>query len=168
MSGPTGGGEPVASPTPAGQPPAQAPGPAAAPNPAMTAMRGAWAKMSWSDQLLAGGALLVLIGGAWLFGAILQGNGVASWVLVASAELVLAVWIRNWRSQVSWVLSYGLVISGLVVSVGVTELNDLLVAVFRGGLTGESAVDLLGDLCAWVGAGLMSWGAYEYWRHGGS
>jgi len=167
VSGPMGGSEqPPMSPA---APPAAAPPPVAPqPNAAMTAMRGAWARMSWSDQLLAGGALLALVVGDWLFGAILNGGGLTPWVLVTSAELVLAVWIRNWHPNVNWVVSYGLVISGLVVSVAVTEFSDFLFAIFRGGLSGAGAMDLLSDLCAWVGAGLMSWGAIEYWRNGGS
>lgn len=159
MSGPVdGGGQQPAASSPAAQPA----------NQAMAAMSGMWAGLSRSDQLMAAGALLALVGGDWLFGAILGGGGLLPWVLVTSAELLLAIWIRNRRPNVTWVVSYGLVVSGLVVSVAVTELSDLLFAIFRGGLNGQDIESLLADLCAWGGAALMTWGAIQYWRSGGS
>jgi hypothetical protein len=159
MSGPVdGGGQ-----QPAAQQPAAQPG-----QKAMAAMSGMWGGLSRPDQLMAGGALLALVGGDWVFGAILGGGGLLPWVLVTSAELLLAVWIRNRRPNVTWVVSYGLVVSGLVVSVAVTEFSDLLFGILRGGLNGANIVSLLADLCAWGGAVLMTWGAIEYWRSGGS
>jgi hypothetical protein len=164
MSDPVGdGGQQPAAPQPATPQPATQPG-----QQAMAAMSGMWNGLRRSDQLMAAGALLALVGGDWLFGAILGGGGLLPWVLVTSAELPLAIWIRNRRPNVTWVVSYGLVVSGLVVSVAVTEFSDFLFAIFRGGLNGQDMVSLLADLCAWGGAVLMTWGAIEYWRSGGS
>jgi hypothetical protein len=125
------------------------------------------AGLSRAEQLMGAGALLALIGGEWLFGALLGGGALAPWVLVATAELLLAIWIRNRRPAVTWILSYGLVVSALVVSVVTTEFSDLLFTLVRGGLTDSGAATLLAALSAWIGAALMAWGAAEYWRSGG-
>jgi hypothetical protein len=124
------------------------------------------AGLSRAEQLMVGGALLALVGGEWIFGTLLRGGGVASWVMVASAELMLAVWVKTRRPGVSWVLPYGLVLSALVVSVVVTEFSDLLAAIAGGQLTSETGVSLLSELCAWVGAAIMAWGAIDHWRSG--
>jgi hypothetical protein len=155
MSGAVDGGGQLPAPQPAAEQPAQK---------AMAAMSGMMAGLSRSDQLMAAGAALALVGGDWLFGAILGGGGLAPWVLVTSAELLLAIWIRNRRPNVNWVVSYGLIVSGLVASVAVSEFSDFLFAIFRGGLNGADATSLLADLSAWGGAVLMTWGLIEYWR----
>jgi hypothetical protein len=75
---------------------------------------------------------------------VLLGGGLESWVLVATTELLLlAIWIRNRRPNVSWVVSYGFVVSALVVSVATTEFSDFLFATAGGGLGNADAETLL-------------------------
>jgi hypothetical protein len=131
-------------------------------------MNGMMAGLSRAEQLMAAGALLALVGGDWIFGSLLGGGGLAPWVLVASTELLLAIWVKTRRPNVAWVVSYGLIVSALVVAIVTTEFSDFLFALTRGGLTGADAEQLLADLCAWGGAAIMAWGAWDYWRSGGA
>lgn len=130
-------------------------------------MGGMLAGLSRADRLMVGGALLALVGGDWIFGVLLGGGGLESWVLVATSELLLAVWIRNRRPNVSWVVSYGFVVSALVVSVATTEFSDFLFATAGGGLANADAETLLANLCAWGGGAIMAGGVADHWMSGG-
>ena len=136
---------------------------------AAAAMEGMFKSFSMAEQFMVGGALLAIIGGQFLFGSLLGGGVFAAVTLLASAELILAVWLKNRRS-IQWPASYGLILSVLVVAVVVPEFDGFLdwlhgLTVAGGGIGG--GVTLLAELCDWAGAVLMGWGAVLYWRTGG-
>ena len=167
MSGPEEQGGPGPAPTPPPQPAAPAAASAAA-SVAMSAMEGMFRSFSVPEQFMVGGAVLVLAADL-LLGALLGGGGAFVAVVLASAELLLAVWLKNRRSIV-WPASYGLILSALVVAVAILEADDFLdwihQATLPGGIAG-GGIALLTSLCEWAGAILMSWGAVSYWRAGG-
>jgi hypothetical protein len=137
---------------------------------AAAAMEGMFGSITMAEQFMVAGALLVLVLGEFLFGALLGGGGNFIAAVLASAELILAVWLKN-RRTIQWPASYGLILSALVLAVAVPVLDDFLFFLHSltqagyniGGLSG-----LLADLSNWAGAVLMSWGAVLYWRSGGN
>ncbi|HXR27008.1 MAG TPA: hypothetical protein VN771_04035 [Candidatus Baltobacteraceae bacterium] len=184
MSGPdlggSGGAPDQTPPTPQTPPPAR-PGESAgaaasqasaaagqAASAAAAAMEGMFRSFSVAEQFMVGGALLAVIGGQFLFGSLFGGGVFAGLTLLASSELLLAVWLKN-RQNIQWPASYGLILSALVVAVVIPELDGFLGwlhgVVAGGGLGGGST--LLAELCDWAGAVLMGWGAILYWRTGG-
>jgi len=183
MSGPDlgdgSGGAPDQTPpqTPPPPPPAEPAGQAAsqagaaasqAASQAAAAMETMFRGFSMAKQFIVGGALLILVVGEFLIGSLLGNGGNGPAVILASAELLLAVWLRN-RKNIEWPASYGLILSALVLAVVVLEFDGFLfwlhdLTAPGGGLGG---VRFLGDLCDWAGAVLMGWGAVVYWRTGG-
>ena len=185
-SGSTGGG-PEAAPQPQTPPPASPPparpgesvGAAAsqasaaagqAASAAAAAMEGMFGSITMAEQFMVGGALLALVVGEFLLGSLFGGGGGSISTLLASAELILAVWLKNRRS-IQWPASYGLILSALALAVVVPESRwlPLLAAQpdHRGWRLNVGGVTLLGELSRWAGAVLMGWGAVLYWRTGG-
>jgi len=136
---------------------------------AAAAMEGMFKSFSMAEQFMVGGALLALLAGEFLVGSLFGGGGGSISTLLASAELILAVWLKNRRS-IQWPASYGLILSALALAVVVPEFDGFLswlhsLTIAGGGFGG--GVTLLGELCRWAGAVLMGWGAVLYWRTGG-
>ncbi len=136
---------------------------------AAAAMEGMFKSFSMAEQFMVGGALLALLAGQFLFGSLLGGGGESISTLLASAELILAVWLKN-RRNIQWPASYGLILTALAVAVVIPEFDGFLgwlhgMTIAGGGIGSGSF--LLAELCNWAGAVLMGWGAVLYWRTGG-
>ena len=136
---------------------------------AAAAMEGMFKSFSMAEQFMVGGALLILIVGEFLLGSLFGGGGNFIAVVLASAELILAVWLKN-RRNIQWPASYGLILSALAVAVVIPEFDGFLdwlhsLTIAGGGFGG--GVTLLAELVDWAGAVLIGWGAVLYWRTGG-
>ncbi|HTS15028.1 MAG TPA: hypothetical protein VMH24_05130 [Candidatus Sulfotelmatobacter sp.] len=159
---------PAPTPPPANQAGAAASQAGAAASQAAAEMEKIFRGFSMAEQFMVGGALLAVIGGQFLFGSLLGGGVFAALTLLASSELVLAVWLKNRRS-IQWPASYGLILTALVVAVVIPEFDRFL-DWLHGVITVHSLGSgwtLLAELCDWAGAVLMGWGAVLYWRTGG-
>jgi hypothetical protein len=129
--------------------------------------------LSTAELLIGGGAALILLVADFLLGALLGGNaagvaGVPIWIELPAAELLLMLVVRGARPGLAWPISYGLILSALVVAGVVPIVSDFL-RIFRslGAFLDAPILTLLIELCLWVASGLMVAGVILYWRRGG-
>jgi uncharacterized membrane protein YhdT len=129
--------------------------------------------VSTAEWLILAGAALILLIADLLFGALLGGNaagvaGVPIWIELPAAELLLVLLLRRARPALAWPVSYGLILSALVVADVTPILSDFL-RIFRS-LSAFLAAPLLTlviEVCLWIGSALMVAGVILYWRRGG-
>ena len=129
--------------------------------------------MSTAEWLIIGGAALILAVADFLFGALLGGNaagvaGVPIWIELPAAELLLLALIRRARPGLAWPISYGLILSALVVAEVTPVVSDFL-RTFRNvdGFVKAPILTMVIELCLWIGSASMVAGVILYWRRGG-
>ena len=129
--------------------------------------------MPTAEWLIVGGAALILLVADFLFGALLGGNaagvaGVPIWIELPAAELLLLALIRRARPGLAWPISYGLILSALVVAEVTPVISDLL-RTFRNtdGFLRAPILTMVIELCLWIGSASMVAGVILYWRRGG-
>jgi len=129
--------------------------------------------LSQAEWLILAGASLILLVADLLFGALLGGNasgvaGVPIWIELPAAELLLVLLLRRARPGLAWPISYGLILSALVVADVTPVVSDAL-RIFRslGPFLDAPILTLLIELCLWIGSALMVAGVVLYWRRGG-
>jgi hypothetical protein len=129
-------------------------------------MSALWASLSRGEQLLVGGAALIFVIGDLLLGRLLGGFGVDSSISIAAALAIVFVYVEHTQPVgLTWPLPYPVVLLVLTVILDVFALDSLLSGL-RGGLFGQSTIDVLVSLCVWIGAAVMSVGWYLHWTIG--
>ncbi len=129
--------------------------------------------LSTAESLILGGAALILVVADFLFGAVLGGNaagvaGVPIWIELPAAEILLVLLLRRARPALAWPISYGLILSALIVADVTPVVSDFL-RIFRSlnAFLAAPILTLLIELCLWIGSALMVAGVVLYWRRGG-
>jgi len=94
--------------------------------------------------------------------------GVPIWIELPAAELLLLALIRRARPGLAWPISYGLILSALVVAEVTPVVSDFL-RTFRNvdGFVKAPILTMVIELCLWIGSASMVAGVILYWRRGG-
>jgi hypothetical protein len=128
---------------------------------------GVWRSISLGEQLILIGAALVLLVAEYLLSGVLalSNGGLPLWYVLPSAQAILIIGIRALRPGTSLGVSYGLVLSALVVTQLAPGISDLFFFLHNAGAIGA---EVLVDLVTWVGVAVMTAGAVMYWQRGGN
>jgi uncharacterized membrane protein YhdT len=129
--------------------------------------------LSMGEWLIFAGAVLILFFADFVFAALLGGNaagvaGLPIWIELPAAELLLVLMVRRARPALVWPISYGLILSALVVADVTPVVSDLL-RIFRSidAFLKAPILTFLIELYLWIGSALMVAGVILYWRRGG-
>ena len=154
---------------PGGPPPAPPVPVPAGPSPLAPLIK-AWKRLSPGEQLIAIGAALILVVADWLLSRLGANNligfgGIPIWFELPAAQLLVMVLFRAYKPGVPWPVSYGLILTALVVVDTAPMISDLL-SLLRNlnGFLNAGLMPQLIELCLWVGTGLYVAGTALYWR----
>jgi hypothetical protein len=149
---------------------AQQPSPpaAAAPPSAPPVWLRTWQALPLGEQLILIGAALVLLVANYLLAGLLGLGFLPLWYVIPSAQALLLIGLRNLKPGTALGVSYGLILSAIVVTELAPAISDILVFLHQATGAGQTAGELLVDLVTWAGVAVMTAGVVLYWRGGGS
>ncbi len=118
--------------------------------------------LSSAETLIVGGALLMLVLGDLIIGALFGGGGVSITGALAGVVLLITLLRRSPTGEGS---QDPILVAGLVVIIVALEAGQIL-ALPRNlsEFTGQGVLGILYDLCEWVGAALMGLGVWAQWH----
>jgi hypothetical protein len=122
-------------------------------------------RLTIGELLIGLGAVLVLAL-AWLLFWLIINDGRArppDLALVSAAGVLIVLWIQN-GVRYDFGAMYRVWLGMLSLVLALLGAVHLIEALRGGGLTGQSAAALLGQLSWWVGGGLAGLGAWMVWR----
>ena len=123
-----------------------------------------WSSLSMGEQLVFGGAAVLLVVGEWLLADLLDAPGVFIGAEIAAAELLLLIFVRKMRPATTWPLPYAVLLAGIATIVVVPAIGDFLATLSSLGNLNESGLDIVALLLEWLSAAAIAAGAWMVWR----
>jgi len=126
-----------------------------------------WQSLSPAEQLILVGAALVLLVANYLLAGLIGLGFLPLWYVIPSAQALLLIGLRAWKPAIAFGVSYGLILSAIVVTELAPSISDVLLLLHQatGGATGA---EILVELVTWIGVAVMTAGVVLYWRGGGN
>jgi hypothetical protein len=141
--------------------------PAAAPPAAPPAWLRTWQALPLGEQLILIGAALVLLVANYLLAGLAGLGFLPLWYVIPSAQALLIIGLRAWKPATVFGVSYGLILSAIVVTELAPSISDMLLLLHQA-TAGATGAEILVEVVTWIGVAVMTAGVVLYWRGGGN
>jgi hypothetical protein len=127
----------------------------------MAQLQDIWNKFNPRERLTATGAGVIVL--AWLVGVVARGFGLGSIALLGALAVLIVLYLKHAPNQnITWPLDPALIVLGISAIVALLALLTLLDWI--GYIGGLSVTGTLSLLLYVVGAGVMTWGAWQEYQ----